>query len=119
MPLQTLHTVVDAYQLHRQSPKDFPFLLESVAETPKIGRYDILFSQPQQVTTLNDIKDADFLTQFDNQWLIHQGDEDTNIPAHIPFRGGWFVFFAYELAQQIESTLLLTNPCIKNNTISL
>ncbi|MBS9781242.1 MAG: aminodeoxychorismate synthase component I [Gammaproteobacteria bacterium] len=114
MPIQTFNHTTDSYQLHRQLhrqfPDVFPFLLESIAENPKIGRYDILFYRPQEVITLDNLSDNDFLTRFDTKWRACQSDEDTTIPTDIPFRGGWFVFFSYELAQQIEPTLSLTAP---------
>ncbi|PID62987.1 MAG: aminodeoxychorismate synthase, component I [Gammaproteobacteria bacterium] len=110
MPVKTLDTAVDVYALHRRWRSRFPFLLESVAQNAKLGRYDILFSKPQQVMTLNALSEDDFLSRFDQQWRAHRDDEDTGIPADIPFRGGWFVFFAYELAQQIEPKLALTAP---------
>ncbi len=110
MPQKTLNQLIDVYQLHRQFPETFPFLLESVAENAKIGRYDILFYRPQLKITLDSLHEADFLQRFDYQWRRFQGDEDKTIPTEIPFRGGWFVFFAYELAQQVEPTLALTNP---------
>ncbi len=108
MPSQTLNHTTDVYQLHRQCPNVFPFLLESVAENPKIGRYDILFYRPQEIITLDNLSDDDFLEKFDKKWRKNQHDEDTTISTDIPFRGGWFVFFSYELAEQIEPTLSLT-----------
>ncbi len=110
MSHKILNKAIEVYQLHRQFPDDFPFLLESVAENDKIGRYDILFYRPQMTLTLDNLKDADFLSRFDEQWKQYQTDEDKQIPSDIPFRGGWFVFFSYELAQQIEPKLNLTNP---------
>ncbi len=110
MPIKSLDTLIDVYQLHRQFPEAFPFLLESVAENTKIGRYDILFYRPQMTMTLDNLQDADFLNRFDRKWRQFQTDEDKSIPKTIPFRGGWFVFFSYELAQQVEPTLELTQP---------
>ncbi len=110
MPQKTLNTPIDLYRLHRRLPETFPFLLESVAKNTKIGRYDILFYRPQMQISLHSLQEADFLSRFDNQWRRFQDDEDSRIDADIPFRGGWFVFFAYELAQQIEPTLALTAP---------
>ncbi|PIE45846.1 MAG: aminodeoxychorismate synthase, component I [Gammaproteobacteria bacterium] len=110
MPQKTLNTTIDLYQLHRRLPETFPFLLESVAENAKIGRYDILFYRPQLTLALDSLSDGDFLNRFDAAWRHFQGDEDNRIATDIPFRGGWFVFFAYELAQQVEPTLTLTKP---------
>ncbi|PID34379.1 MAG: aminodeoxychorismate synthase, component I [Thiotrichales bacterium] len=110
MPQKTLNTTIDLYQLHRRLPETFPFLLESVAKNAKIGRYDILFYRPQMQIGLHSLQEADFLSRFDCQWRRFQCDEDSRIATDIPFRGGWFVFFAYELAQQVEPTLALTAP---------
>lgn len=110
MPIKTQNTRIDAHQLHRQFPDIFPYLLESVAENAKIGRYDILFYRPQIKITLDSLQEDDFLNRFDYQWRRFQCDEDKDIPTDIPFRGGWFVFFSYETAQQVESTLSLSNP---------
>ncbi|MGY0398714.1 MAG: aminodeoxychorismate synthase component I [Ostreibacterium sp.] len=110
MPIKTQSQTTDIYRLHRQFPDIFPFLLESLDENHKTGRYDILFYRPQMTITLDSFDEADFLDRFDYQWKRFQDDEDKTIADDIPFRGGWFVFFAYELAQQIEPTLLLSKP---------
>lgn len=110
MAYHCINELVDVYQLHDQFPDVFPFLLESVAENAKIGRYDLLFFRPQQFIQLDHFDEPDFLKRFDEYWKRYQSDEDTDIPNNIPFRGGWFVFFSYELAQQIEPTLSLTVP---------
>ncbi len=110
MPQKTLSSSTDVYQLHRQFPDAFPYLLESVAENAKIGRYDILFFRPQMHISLDNLQEDDFLNHFDYQWRHFRTDEDATIAADIPFRGGWFVFFSYEMAQQVEPTLLLTEP---------
>jgi anthranilate synthase component 1 len=90
-----------------------------------LGRFDILFAFPQASLTLNADwsitapltlpTPLDFLATLDQWWSAEQipaGD-----PGPSPFRGGWFVFLAYELAQQIETRLSLradpTHPVAK------
>lgn len=112
MPVIIERGITDVLALHRYFPEAFPFLLESVAENARTGRYDILFYQPQTVLKLTALVSEadDFLAQFDQHFKATKGDEDPSIATSIPFRGGWFVFLAYELAQQIEPSLALTCP---------
>jgi anthranilate synthase component 1 len=46
---------------------------------------------------------GDFLTAMNRWWSAERTTDTSSIPS--PFRGGWFVFLAYELAQQIEPGL--------------
>lgn len=110
MAYQQLAGEVDVCQLHQRWPDKFPYLLESVAKNDKTGRYSLLFYRPSETHALTHPSEADFLACFNENWLAHQAQADASIPAHIPFRGGWFVFFAYELAEQIEPSLSLTPP---------
>src|SRR3546814_13747422 len=48
-----LPQAVDLLALHRQHPRLFPFLLQSVAGHPRSGRWDILFAFPQQALRLH------------------------------------------------------------------
>lgn len=95
---------VDLLALHERHPHKYPCLLESVAHGPQ-GRYDILFACPQESFQIdvNQINQDDFLQKLDNVFSferIYDKDE-----SGLPFRGGWFVFLSYELAQQIEPVL--------------
>jgi anthranilate synthase component 1 len=109
---------IDLLDLHVSNPQRYPFLLESAAcETP-LGRYDILFAFPQSSLKLDnrfrlhgpqESPQPDFLSAFDTWWA--QLREPADVKSRLPFRGGWFVFLGYELAQEVEPSLSLeTNP---------
>ncbi|MEW5755922.1 MAG: aminodeoxychorismate synthase component I [Pseudomonadota bacterium] len=92
--------------LAAQSPARYPYLLQSVAHGTENARYDILFAFPGEVLTLDDpLSGADFLHALDQQHAAHAVARSDRV--HPPFRGGWFVYLSYELAQQIEPTLNL------------
>ena len=109
---QLLSTPVDLLDLHTANPEHYPFLLQSTAQ----GRYDFLFGYPGEALILNadgnlsgpyaDQSGGDFLLALDHWW------RDLRLPKSSaqapPFRGGWFLFLGYELAQQIEPILKLT-----------
>jgi len=102
----------DLAVLHRSNPSRYPFLLESVADGTALGRYDLLFSCPQDSLRLNPdfslsgpfaAETGHFLEAFDAWWA---GESSSAMPDQdLPFAGGWFVLLGYELAQQIEPTL--------------
>ena len=110
---QTLTTPIDLLDLHTARPEYYPFLLQSAAQ----GRYDFLFAFPGEALVLHadgcltgpyaHRSDGDFLRALDCWWrsLRFQGSS-AETP---PFRGGWFLFLGYELAQQIEPILNLPN----------
>ncbi|MCI0749983.1 MAG: chorismate-binding protein, partial [Nevskiales bacterium] len=93
---------------------DYPFLLQSVADHPSTGRYDILFAFPsahlacceQQLwaSTGVPILNEDFFESL-SAWVKHEG------PARgtgtLPFAGGWFLFLGYEMARQVEPGIRL------------
>ncbi len=101
--------------LHQQFPARYPFLLESVAHAsnnPSNSRFDILFAFPGSTLVLDQdlrlsgiepLNGNDFLHNLDQWWQSEQ-KPDCKIDG-LPFCGGWFLFLAYELAQQIEPRL--------------
>lgn len=93
----------DLLPLHAKNPQRYPYFLESVAKGAAISRYDILFACPQRQITLNTacLGESDFLTEFDHGW----SEESLATTTPLPFKGGWFVFLGYEVAQQIEPSL--------------
>ncbi len=107
MPLLTIDGCINLLELHTAKAEEYPFLLESVAKNEKTGRFNILFSKPTKVIKLKNINDFNFFTELDANWENNKSYEDKSIPTDIPFRGGWFVFFSYELAEQVEPTLSL------------
>ena len=86
--------------------------------------FDILFIEPSEwlqldyqlnLTTSSKIEitsDELFLDAFDRLFAVekknNKSDYEQLANPGLPFTGGWFVFLAYELAQQIEPRLNLT-----------
>ncbi|NGY06318.1 aminodeoxychorismate synthase component I [Solimonas terrae] len=108
-----LPQAVDLLALHRQHPRLFPFLLQSVARHPHSGRWDILFAFPEAELSLADgvlrstqpglAEAPDFFAALD-QWCAR---ETPAARDQLPFCGGWFFYLGYETAQQVEPTLCL------------
>lgn len=104
---------IDLLALHRSDPARYPYLLASSARNPATGRFDILFAFPGQTLVLDPNGTnrgarsvaAGFLPAFDEWWLGQRCDSAGT--PDIPFRGGWFVYLAYELTQEIEPRLRL------------
>ncbi len=112
--LRTLPGGVDLLALHQSDPTQFPYLLASSARNSTTGRYDILFAFPGETLALHvDEEEAagvsgmscGFLAAFDSAWQSER-TAFSDLPD-VPFRGGWFVYLAYELAEEIEPRLRL------------
>ncbi len=91
-------TALDLLALHAHNPERYPFLLESVAQNARIGRYDILFAFPQE--------------RLQGEAALHalaripvSASASSQADTQLPFVGGWFLFLPYELAQDIEPSL--------------
>ncbi len=107
---------VDLLALHRANPQRYPYLLQSMAHSDAPGggqaRFDILFAFPGDHIRLDAADTSmDFLLQLDTRWqaaakTIKPLETALGFPP-LPFTGGWFLFLAYELAGQIESSLSL------------
>ena len=85
--------------VHAADPGRYPVLLESSAPHPSAGRYDILLAGPGESI----VGDA-FLSRLELSW---QRERHARKDEQLPFVGGWFVYLAYELADEIEPTLHL------------
>jgi anthranilate synthase component I len=93
-----IHDSIDLLELHRSHPALFPFLLESVADHPAGGRFDILFALPGER-----LEGAAGLAQ-----LSEAASRLEPVPADgLPFVGGWFVMLGYEAARWVEPSLRL------------
>ncbi len=100
------------FDLHCRFPERYPALLESVARSDTLGRFDLLFAHPG--ATILKAHDAvvsggagsltAFLERFDNAF---RDDRLAAIESPLPFTGGWLVLLAYELAGEIEPTVNL------------
>src|SRR5690606_11892468 len=104
----------DLLALHRLAPARYPLLLESAAHGTAQGRWDMLLAASGESLALcadGVVRDAggtevagDFLSALDAQW------QPLRLPREEPrwpFRGGWALFLAYELAAQVEPVLAL------------
>jgi anthranilate synthase component 1 len=109
-----LSSDVDLLALHRSSQARYPLLLESVAGGNALSRWDLLLIGNGDGLRLDadgntrrldgTVISGKFLDALDADWRAQRcGVTD----ATLPFRGGWALFFAYELAAQIESVLAL------------
>ncbi len=105
---------IDLLALHRHAPARYPLLLESAAHGTAQGRWDLLLATNGESLSLDaagvvrrhdgTILDADFLSALDAEWKQqHVAREE----PRWPFRGGWALFLAYELAAQVEPILQL------------
>ena len=105
---------IDLLNLHRLAPQRYPLLLESAAHGTAHGRWDMLLAADGAALTLGRdgaTRDADgnaleggFLTQLDDTWRALRQPRDE---PRWPFRGGWALFLAYELAGEVEPVLRL------------
>ena len=111
---RTLDPKTDLLALHRQAPSRYPLLLESVAHGTAQGRWDMLLAADGELlvsgadgtTRCTDGEQVagDFLSALDAEWKrLRIAREE----PRWPFRGGWALFLAYELAAQVEPVLRL------------
>jgi len=95
----------------------YPYLLSSSAVRKNNTQYDILLAFPQYTLTLNadktlhctdknlPLSDGFFATLenfYQQNKIVEPGANDD-----LPFTGGWFVYLAYEMAEEIEPRLSL------------
>ena len=111
---RSLPTAVDLLDLHRLAPMRYAALFESTAHGTAQGRWDLLLVASGESLTLGAdgvTRDAagtalagDFLANLDNAWRVERIPRDE---PRWPFRGGWALMLAYELAAQVEPVLRL------------
>jgi anthranilate synthase component I len=111
---QALPRDLSFIDLQRLAPTRYALLLESVADSKSLSRWDFLFiangeglicsAEGQTRDFAGEKIPGAFLDALDSRWKI-TGEEKEDFG--IPFRGGWALFLAYELASQIESRLNL------------
>ena len=110
---RSLAADTDLPALQRLAASRYPLLLESSAAGTAQGRWDILLvadgsalELARDGTLLRDGVRADagddFLAALDAQWQAERQPRDE---PRWPFRGGWAVFLAYEVAGQVEPVL--------------
>ena len=99
-----LYQGFDLLSLQSLDIKKYPYLLESSSRGNLNNRFSILFYKPEfsiEKTTKN------FLSKFDEYWLKEKIDQSKLVlkDKKLPFFGGWFVYFGYELSKEIEPKL--------------
>jgi len=104
----------DLLQLSRADPVAFPYLLESAAGGP-LGGHSLLLhaagpalvSQHGRTLTGPGTGESFFarLADWHQQESLPSGEDDGD--AALPFRGGWFIYLGYEMAAEIEPSLVL------------
>ena len=114
MLIRELPPGVDLLRLQSAAPSRFPLLLESVAGGTALSRWDLLLMSDGGGLRLDadgctrrlggDEVEGDFLAALDRDWKALQLDAGD---GRLPFRGGWALFLAYELAAQVEPHLRL------------
>jgi len=111
--MSRLSGTVDLLALHRHAPERYPFLLQSSATMPTLGRYDILFgfpgaalvlAEPGQLSGPYSDGQGQFLGALDRWWRAERSGADS---SQLPFAGGWFLYLGYELAAEVEPALEL------------
>ena len=111
---RALPATIDLLDLHRLAPARYPMLLESSASGTAQGRWDLLLVADGESLVLDAhgvTRDAhgqlvagDFLAALDHRFDSLKVVRDE---PRWPFRGGWALFFSYELAAQVEPVLRL------------
>ena len=115
MSLQrSLPSDTDLLALQRLLPGRYPLLLESSAAGTPQGRWDLLLAGDGEVLVCERdgrLRRSDgraleggFLDALDAEWRALRRPHE---PTPFPFRGGWALFLAYELAGEIEPVLRL------------
>jgi anthranilate synthase component 1 len=97
-------------------PERYPCLLQSVLHGAAQSRYDILFAFPGDRLVLaadgvvrdgsGGVRHGGFLEALDHAWRAEcQASSDDDLPFH----GGWVLLLSYELAGEIEPSLVLSS----------
>ena len=120
----------DLLRLHRRAPERYPLLLQSTSSSlqaghaqlrpgSSMGRWDLLLVANGEALRLDRdgrVRDQDdgvvsdrsggddFLALLDDRWRALRVPREE---PRWPFRGGWALFLAYELAAQVEPVLRL------------
>lgn len=113
---------IDLLALHSHNPDRYPYLLQSVADSP-LSQYDILFAFPQQRIELNaqGVSTHACSTTLQSPFELKTGlgfldslqawfQAEQQVPpkhSHSPFRGGWFLYLGYELTHEVEPSISL------------
>ncbi len=114
-----LPAATDLLRLHGHDPSRYPMLLESSAHAldasaRRHAHWDLLLVADgtgfvrAHDGALRDLRgevlDGGFLDRLERDWQALRQPRHP-VDADLPFRGGWALFCAYELAEEIEPTL--------------
>ncbi len=109
MPAIRIDQVPDLVALHAAAPQRFPCLLQSSG-----GKgWDILLAYPRDTLLSWDGDGHAVFADLQRRWQAEGDAEIEPGTEHLPFRGGWFVFLAYEALQEVEpsvATLKASSP---------
>lgn len=103
---------IDFLALHRLAPQRYALLLESSASGTPQSRWDMLLASSGEGLVKQPSGDlvrldgtpvyGDFFAALDAEWRAQRLPHE---PLGPPFRGGWALFLAYEMAAEIEPVL--------------
>jgi anthranilate synthase component 1 len=113
--IQEFASVADASErmlvMHAADPGRYPVLLDSAATGGPLGRFSLLLAAPRERLILDargrlegPVTGHRFCDRLNAWWRSCRGPAPQ---APWPFAGGWFLYLGYELAQEVEPTLLL------------
>ena len=107
-----IHSDFSLLALHSELPERYPFLLQSSAIGPELGRFDILFAFPGESLVLDGLQSlsgpcSDGTDFFDALDTWRENETCARVESPLPFHGGWFLYLGYELASQVEPRLVL------------
>lgn len=119
----------DLLALARRLPQRYPGLLESAAQGGSTERFDILFAAGDDGLVLaadgrvRDGHGADrgtsFLDALDADWRELSTAREDVADIDVPFRGGWLLYLAYELAGEVEPRLRLPSAPLNSAPVAL
>ncbi|HTX25299.1 MAG TPA: aminodeoxychorismate synthase component I [Steroidobacteraceae bacterium] len=103
-------------RLAAMRPRDYPVLLESVADGP-LGRASVLAAKPRAALWLDAEgrigatgavpRGESFLSSLERWWLAERVTDEADARPEVPFAGGWVLYLGYEVAQEVEPRLTL------------
>lgn len=100
VPVLSLSGTPDLLDLHACWPQRYPVLLETASG----GGWDILLAFPRQQACFDANASLDIYAQLATDWQAQRCQIEP-AAAHLPFRGGWFVYLGYETLHAVEPTV--------------